>query len=425
MWSWHNSRMRGLLLASSVLVAGMIAACRHAGVPEAGLPGRQAEGGLPAGQDASKEEIVLADDLAKLGADQRGAWLAYGLAKSQAVDQRGSSGSPAAVDDFDTEYAARAAMVDVWKELRVKHGGKDAYLDVLATVKDRGMLDEYVALTFARPGWTIPAPSLRALHISEFVDWAGANLGRHEAPTFVQVHKGALPQSPAVPGDTLPLSQEISPERFPCQQVMRRLGQARQAWLVESKALAAAPLAAADARQFAGLLRWASEHAGDYPSGVIWVSPKAYAVTYFAGYCAVDAQDYPAAVPLLRAAVALSPLSSGPRSELAQALVATKQLDAAMNEVDRLLALPMGKCSQGIAWRKRGFILFEMGKLKAAYEAYQKSLEFDPSSQIALSELTLLARELLRTGQITSGESGRYSPPPSGPQVTTRCVDGE
>jgi tetratricopeptide (TPR) repeat protein len=83
----------------------------------------------------------------------------------------------------------------------------------------------------------------------------------------------------------------------------------------------------------------------------------------------------------------------------------------------------MGKCYRGIAWRKRGFLLFELGKLKEAYAAYQKSLEFDPGSKIAFDEMTLLARELLRTGQITSGEKGRYTPPPAGPQVTTRCTD--
>ena len=402
----------------STVVAGIWAACGHGG---ASTPGA----GKPTAQEKGKQEIILAPELANAGQGKLGPWLAYGLGKALAVDQRGAPQANDGVDDFDTELAARKDLADVWRELRAKHGGKDTYFDVLVTVQDAGFLAEYVILAFARPGWTIPAKTLGSLRLVEFIAWAETHLGEHEAPTLVKVHKGGLPQSPRVLGERLPPPETLTPERFPCQQIVRRLAGAHQAWLAEIRNLAAAPLAAADRRQFAALLRFASEHALDYPNGVVWVSPKAYSINYYAGFCAVDLNDNRAAIPMLQAAVALSPLASTPRAELAQALTATKQHAAAMAEVERMLKLPMGKCAQGVAWRKRGFIFFEMGKLKQAYEAYQKSLELDPQSRIAHDELVLLARELLRSGQLTSGEKQRYSPPPVGPQTVTRCTDDE
>jgi hypothetical protein len=420
--------MRSLAFALSALVSWTFAGCGHIGVEEQGAASTKRDrrdGGKTSGatRGPGKGEIVLAPELLEKGSATTPSWLAYGASKALAIDESRAANPNAGVTDFDTEYVARAALVDTWKELREKDGAKDAYLDLLVTVKDAGFLDEYVILSFSRPGWTIPAKFLPDIHISEFLAWATAHLPKHQVATLAEVHSEGMPQNPRVLGDGLPAPQDLSPEKVPCQQSMRRLMEARQAWLAESKNLAATPLAAADRQQFVGLLRWAREYAPDYPGGVVWVSRKAYSITFFTGYCAVDQQDHRAAIPILRAAVSLVPLSPEPRSELVQALAQTKQLAAAMDEVDRLLQLPMGKCYRGIAWRKRGFLLFELGKLKEAYAAYQKSLEFDPGSKIAFDEMTLLARELLRTGQITSGEKGRYTPPPAGPQVTTRCTD--
>lgn len=98
--------------------------------------------------------------------------------------------------------------------------------------------------------------------------------------------------------------------------------------------------------------------------------------------------------------------------------------DAAMAELDAVLQLPMGKCMQGVAWRKRGFVLFELGNLKEAYQAYQKSLDFDPGNRIAFSELTTLAAEILRTEKLSAAQKRAYAPPVALPgQSTTRCTD--
>lgn len=420
--------MRSLTLALLTVAFWILTGCGHVGVENQASPGTgrgDSRGGNKASANAKhgKGEIVLAPEVLEGGAGKMGPWLAYGASKSLAIDERGAANPNAGVDDFDTEYAARAALADAWKELRGKDVAKDPYLDLLVTVKDAGFLDEYVVLSFSRPGWTIPAKYLPGIRFNDFIRWSDAHLPKHDVPTLVEVRSANMPAHPLVLGDGLPASQDLSPERVPCQQSIGRLVEARQAWLAESKSLGAAPLAAADRRQFAMLLSWASEHAKDYPRGVVWVSPKAYSITFHTGFCAVDLQDYRAAIPILRAAISLAPNLTGPRSELVQALAMTKQSEAALEEVETLIQLSEGKCAAGIAWRKRGYVLFELGRLKEAYQAYQKSLEFDPQSKIAYDEMLLLARELLRTGQITSGEQGRYTPPPAGPQVTTRCKE--
>jgi Flp pilus assembly protein TadD len=195
-------------------------------------------------------------------------------------------------------------------------------------------------------------------------------------------------------------------------------------WLGTTGSLAAAPMAAANREQFVALVRFAAEHAADYPNGVVWVSPKAYQIAFFTGFCAVDRGDYGGATAPLRSAKALLPLSAEPRLELVQVLAKSKQLDAAMAELDATVQLPMGKCMQGVTWRKRGFVLFELGKLKEAFQAYQKSLEFDPGNPIAYSELRMLAAEILRSEKLSGSERRLYAPPPAQPgQSTTRCTE--
>jgi tetratricopeptide (TPR) repeat protein len=227
-----------------------------------------------------------------------------------------------------------------------------------------------------------------------------------------------------VPGEVLPPPESVSPDRVPCTESAVRLTRAYQAWLADSRALKATPLAAANRAEFIALVRFSAEHAADYPNGVVWVSPKAYRIAFFAGFCAVDRSDYAAADSPLQAAKALSPLSAEPRLEVVQLLAKSKKLDAAMAELDAILQLPMGKCMQGVAWRKRGFVLFERGSLKEAYQAYQKSLELDPGNRIAYSELTMLAAEILRTEKLSAAQRRAYAPPAVLPgQSTTQCAD--
>jgi tetratricopeptide (TPR) repeat protein len=367
--------------------------------------------------------VVLSPAVVANGNKAAPAWLAYGIAKLALLEKAGAPPRKS-VTDFDSEVAARTVMLEVWTDLKAKDGGKDAYLDLLLAIHQAGFLREYVVAALARPGWTISGKELASLRVADYLAWAEDHVPNHNVPTMVQVESRTIPQNPRVVGDSLPPPDHLSPERVPCGQSLSLLTAARQAWLREEKLLAAAPMAATNRQQFLALVRWAAEHAADYPNGVVWVSPKAYKINFFTGFCAVESADPSMALAALRSAKALFPVSAEPRLEIVQTLAGTKQIDAAMEELDTSMQLPMGKCAKGVAWRKRGFLLFEQGKLRESFQAYQKSLEFDPGSKIAFSELRTLAAEILGHEKLSASEKHEYSPPPvqSG-QLTTRCVE--
>ena len=409
--------MRGLCLCFVGIAALSLLACGHGAVKD----DVRAE---PAGKQR-KDEIALSSDLLK-GNEHLGAvWMAYGLTKQAVVLKRPAKNPFAGLDDFDTEYEANKAMVFMWTELASEKHATDRYLDTLVAVNKAGFLAEYVLAVFSQPGWTIPAKYLPGLRLPTFFAWAKQNMGEIRVPSLVKVSSATVPEHSAVAGETLPNPEPWAPDRAPCQTTLGPLLKAHNAWLAERKKLEATPLSAGDRAEFLSLVEWASGHVDDYPGGVVWVSTKALAISYYAGYCTVDLNDHRSAVPLLREAISLAPMFAKARSELVQALMVSKQTVPALEEIDKLLPIAKKKCDRGMAWRKRGFILFEMGKLKEAYEAYQKSLEFDPNSPIAYSELRSLANELLNSGQLTKKTQGRYTPPPAGPQTKTHCTDDD
>ena len=131
--------MRSLTLALLTVAGWILAGCGHVGVENQASPGTgrgDSRGGNKASANAKrgKGEIVLAPEVLQGGVGKMGPWLAYGASKSLAIDERGAANPNAGVDDFDTEYAARAALADAWKELRGNDAAKDPYLDLLVTV---------------------------------------------------------------------------------------------------------------------------------------------------------------------------------------------------------------------------------------------------------------------------------------------------
>jgi tetratricopeptide (TPR) repeat protein len=168
------------------------------------------------------------------------------------------------------------------------------------------------------------------------------------------------------------------------------------------------------------------------------------------GFCAVEAKDWPRAVTMLARAAVLAPNEALPHLELSLALTTLKRHDEALRHVDRALTLASEGCAAAAAWRRRGFILFEMGALADARGAYEKSLQLEPGNPLALSELSLIADELRRGGgsQVAAGKTGgtgatggtavtqggsqgasatgpqgKFAPPPSN-VVLTECRDG-
>ena len=405
--------MRSLLQVVLLFSAVVLSACAPIGV----------QGRASQKADQRDSSVVLSPSVVVNGNKAAPAWLAYGIAKLASLEKAGAPPRKA-VTDFDSEVEARTVMLAVWTDIRAKDGGKDPYLDLLLTIKQAGFLREYVVAALARPGWTISGNELASLRVADYLAWADDHVPNHNVPNMVEVESRTIPQNPRVFGDSLPPPESLSPERVPCTQSLSRLTQARQVWLRETRLLVSAPLAAATRQQFLALVRWAAEHAVDYPNGVVWVSPKAYKISFFMGFCAVESADHFTALAALRSAKALLPVSAEPRLEIVQTLAGSKQIDAAMEELDASMQLPMGKCMKGVAWRKRGFLLFEQGKLKESFQAYQKSLEFDPGNKIAFSELRSLAVEIQRHEKLSASEKHEYLPPPVLPgQLTTRCVE--
>jgi tetratricopeptide (TPR) repeat protein len=138
-----------------------------------------------------------------------------------------------------------------------------------------------------------------------------------------------------------------------------------------------------------------------------------------AGFCANDIEDYAGAERWLEAAMALSPTTPQAPNELTHALVFQRKFDRADAVIDTVLANTDDRCELARAWRRRGYIRFEQRRLDDSRIAYQKSLEYDPGSEIARSELALLHGEIEREG----GHPDWYVPPASGTKVTV-CAPG-
>jgi hypothetical protein len=109
--------------------------------------------------------------------------------------------------------------------------------------------------------------------------------------------------------------------------------------------------------------------------GITWVTSRPPRLSFLVGFCAVETQDHAAAERFLTVATGLAPLLAAPRLKLAHALILQRKLDAADDAVDLLLRTTQDRCSLGGAWRKRGYIRFEQGRLEDARSACTRSLD--------------------------------------------------
>lgn len=374
-------------------------------------------GFLFAGGALAKEVRVIVDPAIMQGPGGA-AWLAYGAGKAAAHERAaGSAAGNGTADDFPVELAGRAALALAWRIARAGESPpSDAYLDKLVAIDDAGYLEEYVLATFGAPGWVVPAPVLAGLDPAGFSRWAEGSLAGLESATHGGIEVSGAPARPTIPGDALPDPEALSPGRLPCTEALPPLRKAVAAWSDESAKLAAAPVAAADRGQFLWSLAAVGGREPARSRGAVWVSLRPAVLAYMAGYCAVDVGDYGLAEGLLQTAATLLPLDTNPRMELAQALIGQAKLDPADALVTEILAATDEPCATAQAWRKRGYIRFEQGLLEEARVAYRKSLEFEPDSALAKSELEVLDAEVRRTG----AKVGDYQPPPS-EVVTTTC----
>jgi Tetratricopeptide repeat len=341
-------------------------------------------------------------------------WSVYGLALAAEADKTGS-------DDFAAEVTARGVLADAWKETRASKHLTDAYLDLLVGVRDAGFVREYVLATLARPGWTVPGDDLARLEVDKWSSWAAAHLPKdHRAITPVTVRVQGRQPAP-IPGADLPAPGEIDLTHTPCVNLQPAIDRALGLWDREGRALRPMPLSIPLATQLVPTLAKLARDPRARRDGVVLVSPMALEVVFDGGFCAVDRGDWTTAERLLRHAVALSPATANVRGELVQTLIMQKRPDDADAELDVALEFADSDCQRAMLWRKRGYILFDRGKLVDSYRAYARSLDFDPGNELARSEMGLIAATLKRAGTYDEKVLAPLIAPASGKMRVTRC----
>jgi len=156
--------------------------------------------------------------------------------------------------------------------------------------------------------------------------------------------------------------------------------------------------------------------------GAIWISDRVARLYEVAGFCGVEEQRLADAEAALRAGLSVRPAAVGMRSELSFVLTATRRPQDALTVVEEAMELGPNRCESARLWRKKGYVLFDLGRLVESYAAYARSLELQPGYQPAMAEMKLIVSELRRTGTALPEKMvPAYEPPPQGKTVTTAC----
>jgi tetratricopeptide (TPR) repeat protein len=391
-----QSRLVGLAAAAGCALA---IGCAHTTAPPPSAAPPTAAGG-----NGGTGDIYVSTDVGP--PEVIALWGSYGVALATAAEKLGH-------DDFAAELEARTFLADAWKKGRATSTASDPYLDTLAAVRDAGFMSEYVLAFLTREGWTISGNDLVRLDIAGFTAWAAAHLPTsHEAVTRVKVVLKAPTRPTVVPGRDLLRAGEIDAQHKVCANMRPIIGRAMADWTRQAQLLAAVPLSVTTRAQILPSLRELGAVPHARRDGVIFVSSQVLEVMFDAGFCEVDRGAWADAETLLREAVAVSPASTGTRSELVEALIMQQKLDEADAELERAIATSDSVCQTAILWRKRGYILFDRRKLVDSYHAYAKSLELDPRSELARNEMQLIVKLLHQTGTFDDKQLGQALGPP-------------
>jgi len=367
----------------------------------------------PSATAAGRGEIRIDPELARGPRVRFEAWILYGATLAEAAASTTRSGG------YPAEVRARTILADRWNEKRGA-GTADRYLDLLVEVRRSGFIVEYVLAFLGRPGWVVAPEDLGKLHLAPFRQWMAGHLGtEHRAGTRIVVVPAAAPAP--IPGDALPSPSEIEPGRVPCSELESKLAAAIHAWDEEEAHLGRVPISGVSPEQRLAAVAWAARDDRARREGVEFVPAKVAGVFFVAGFCAFERGDFGAGEQWLRRAVRLSPGHAGFRAELAQTLIREKKLDEADAEVDAALEFTDSPCELGLLWRKRGYILFDRGRLADSFNAYARSLDFDPGSELAKKEMETIVSELRRTGNFNGAPLEAYTPPPPGSTAVIKC----
>ncbi len=403
--------MRKWIARSLTITLAALAGCGHTtvGPTPAGTPSPSPTAATGGGDS----QIVVSADLGS--PDLIALWSVYGVALADAAEKNGRA-------DYAGEVSARALLADRWKELRAERQLHDLYLDRLAEVRDAGFIGEYVLAFLARPGWNVSGDELARLNVAAFKLWAASHLPKdHRAVTAATVRLRGLPPTTAIPGSHLPSTTDLNPAETPCSNLQPAIDRAVADWDREARALPSVPLSIELAEQTLPSLERLSRDPRARRDGVVFVAPAALEILFDAGFCAVDRGDWPTAEKMLRRAVELCPANANVRGELVQTLIMQKRPDEADGQLEIALGFSDSPCQTAMLWRKRAYILFDRGKLVDSYRAYARSLEFDPQSDLARSEMNLIVTTLQRAGSYDEKVLAPLIAPASGKMHVTNC----
>jgi tetratricopeptide (TPR) repeat protein len=352
----------------------------------------------------SKQAIVLDDEYFESHPKSQSAWLIYGLARVAMPDK----------GEYRIEVEGRQKMIDYWKE--EGSVGADAYLDFLVEIEGLGFLEEYVIAAFGDPGWTVPGASMADLDIPSFVDWAEDNLQGHTGEVRAFLERPRL----ETPGALYPSSESfIGTKGLRCDKIDELEGVLEQ-WAADRKTLAGRALAAPDGMSFLFALDGLGTGGVLSRTGATLVPPLIAELNFIGGFCAVERGDWKTAQRHFEGAISLISSDSSARLELAYVRTQLGEFESAEEQIEFVLTNSQDPCAIARALRSRGFIQFERGALIDAYATYTKSLDYEPGSQLARSELRAIYQTMESQG-FTELPSPEYVPPPT-QQLTTRCT---
>ena len=354
--------------------------------------------------------------------DVLAAWYVYAGNRAALWPARIRKSNADVEDDFEVETLTRGLLAQHWRSERSKGVAADASLDLMEAVEREGLMNEYVLVSFARPGWTIPSLALAKLDLPRYRAYADAHLRDHRPVRPVRFFPADGPASPAIPGATLPPLESLDPQRTPCAANRAVIADALARWAAEEAELHGAPLAAANRAGFVRALEKVRTAAPFASRGATWVAPNVTDLHQIAGFCAVDEGRWADAVKVLAKAAALDPFHSVARGELALVYTHLRRLDDAERVAADALLVASNDCERARCLRQQGYVLIERGRLLEALQTYHRSLELGPSNKTAEHEIQVILSELRRVGGASAKAAADYRPPPASADINvTGC----
>ncbi|HVU52440.1 MAG TPA: tetratricopeptide repeat protein [Polyangia bacterium] len=405
--------MRGVVRVAVALgVAGLLA-CAHE--PSRPAPPRSAPPGTTA-RATGNPEIVLGPEALQGSARRRGAWLLYGAAKAGAYLAWKAPAANESADDFELELAARNALSETWSGGQENTGAEaDATLDRQAEIWRAGFLPELVVAIYSRPGWTIPPTTIATLRLDEFTKRFPGEY-TPGAPVVLKLPSGKV--HPDVPGADFPDPETLPYGAGSCFLAREARRAAWERWAALEPRLGGAPLAASSTLDLAHQLTVMKRDSARVARGATWVAWRVAHLAALEGFCAIEAQDWPRAYSWLERAVSMSPASPNPRLELSMAVMMMGKRREALAIADDVRGWSDDGCAVAAAWRRRGYILIDLGDLAGARDAYERSLALEPQSAIARQELASIAAAIQANPAAGTRALG---PPPAGDVQVTQC----